>query len=86
MLRSEADHRVSRVKAMTRLQATGHPEDVEVLRRLTNEFGAEHVLSLLAEFAAQEAGYCLLSGDPAKASALARRARTLSEAAEAVAD
>lgn len=71
---------------MTRLQVTGRPEDVEALRRLASDFGAGQVLSLLAEHASHEADYCLLNGDPAKAARLARRAKILSKAAEAVAD
>lgn len=70
----------------TRLQSTGRTEDIDALRRLATEFGAGHVLSLLAELVSQEADYCILSGDSIKASRLARRARIFSKAARAAGD
>jgi hypothetical protein len=77
---------MSPVHAMTRLSATGSPEDVEVLRRVAMTLGAGHLLSLIADLLSQEADYCLLSGDPAKAAALARRAKILAQVAKTVAD
>lgn len=71
---------------MIPLQSTRRSEDVAALRRFATEVGTGQVLSLLAELASQEADYCLLSGDPVRASRLARRAKILSKAAEAVAD
>jgi len=74
------------VTTTTRVHTTGSPEDLEVLRRFATTFGAGHILSLLADLLSQEADYCLLSGEPAKATALARRAKVLSKAAETVAN
>ena len=72
--------------AMTRLPATGSPEDLEILRRAATTLGAGQLLSLLAELLSQEADYCLLSGEPAKAAAPARRATILAQAARTVVD
>ena len=71
---------------MIPLQSVGRPEDVAALRRFATEVGIGQVLSLLAELESQEADYWLLSGDPARAGRLARRAKILSKAAKAVAD
>lgn len=70
--------------ASARFHSTGSAEEVEVLRRFVTSFGAGHVLTLLADLLVQEADYCLLSGEPAKAAALARRAKALTRAAEAI--
>ena len=70
----------------TRLHSAGSAEELEVLRRLATSFGASHVLTLLADLVVQEADYCLLSGESAKAAALARRAKALTRAAEAIRD
>lgn len=77
---------MTRLNTGTHLHATGSTEDLEVLRRIATTFGVGCVLSLLSELASTEAEYCLLSGDPVKAAALARRASLLSKAAATVAD
>ena len=69
-------------RTMTRLHSAGSAEELEVLRRLVSSFGAGHILSLLADLLIQEAGFCLLSGEPAKAAALSRRAKALYRASE----
>ena len=85
---AEAGERVHMmpVNTTTRLQSIGSSDDVEVLRRVATTYGAGNVLALLAELLSLEAHYCLLSGEPAKAATLARRAKILAQAAEAVAD
>jgi len=74
------------VKTTTRLHSIGSSDDIEVLRRIATTYGAGNVLALLADLLSQQADYCLLSGEPAKAATLARRAKILVQAAEAVAD